>query len=198
MAELDFWYEFASTYAYLAAMRAEALAEGAGVRLRWRPFLLGPIFSAQGWNTSPFNLYPAKGRYMWRDVERLCAQRGLPLRRPEPFPQNSLLAARLAFAVPDTLRPAFSRAVFHAEFAEGRDISDAATLAALLASLGLDAGAVLAEAKSDAVKTKLRAETEAAQQAGVFGAPAFVTVDDELFWGDDRFEPALAWARGKG
>ena len=95
---LDFWFDFASTYSYPAAMRIGPLAEQAGVEVRFRPFLLGPIFKAQGWTTSPFNLYPAKGRHMWRDLERLCADLGLPFRRPDPFPQNSLLAARVAIA----------------------------------------------------------------------------------------------------
>ncbi len=91
---IDFWLEFASTYSYPAAERIGALARAAGVTVRWRPFLLGPIFQSQGWNTSPFNVYPGKGRYMWRDVERICAGLGLPLKRLEKFPQNSLLAAR--------------------------------------------------------------------------------------------------------
>ena len=70
MAAIDFFYEFASTYSYITAMRIAPLAQAAGVTVRWRPFLLGPIFKAQGWDTSPFNLYPAKGRYMVRDCER--------------------------------------------------------------------------------------------------------------------------------
>src|SRR4051812_14984829 len=93
---LDFWFEFASTYSYPAAMRIGALAEAAGVTVRWRPFLLGPIFKEQGWDTSPFNLYPAKGRYMWRDLERVCDAIHLPFRKPESFPQWSLLPARVA------------------------------------------------------------------------------------------------------
>jgi 2-hydroxychromene-2-carboxylate isomerase len=197
LPEVDFWYEFASTYSYLAAMRAEALAGAAGVRLRWRPFLLGPIFAAQGRTSSPFNLYPVKGRYMWRDMARLCADRGLPLRQPEPFPQNSLMAARLALAVPEQKRAAFSRAVFHAEFGEGRDISSEAVLRDLLGELALPVDEVWARAKSDDIKASLRAETEEAQKAGLFGAPAFVTADGELFWGDDRIEQALQWAREK-
>ena len=68
MASAEFWYEFASTYSYPAALRVGALAEERGVDLAWRPFLLGPIFAAQGWRDLPFNIYPAKGRYMWRDV----------------------------------------------------------------------------------------------------------------------------------
>src|SRR5919202_3839842 len=83
---VDFWYEFASTYSYVAAMRIERLAAAAGVSVNWRPFLLGPIFRAQGWDTSPFNLYLAKGRYMWRDLERLCEREGIPWRRPTMMP----------------------------------------------------------------------------------------------------------------
>ena len=69
---LYFWFDFASTYSYPAAMRIEKLAAGRGVSVVWRPFLLGPIFAARGWKDSPFSLQPEKGRYMWRDLERLC------------------------------------------------------------------------------------------------------------------------------
>ncbi|MFN3627173.1 MAG: 2-hydroxychromene-2-carboxylate isomerase, partial [Parvibaculum sp.] len=94
--KIEFWYEFASTYSYPAAMRVEAAAREAGVTLRWRPFLLWPIFGAQGWNDSPFNIYPAKGKYMWRDMARICEAAGLALKAPVRFPQNGLKAARLA------------------------------------------------------------------------------------------------------
>src|SRR5262245_66105677 len=125
---LDFWFEFSSTYSYPTTMRIDAVAAQAGVAVRLRPFLLGPIFQAQGWGTSPFNLYPAKGRYMWRDLERLCADLGLPFRRPDPFPQNSLLAARVALAVPDSARSDFCCAVFRAEFGMGRRIAEVSTI----------------------------------------------------------------------
>src|SRR5437868_1651584 len=101
MPALDFFYEFASTYSYLAAMRIALLAQAPGVTVSWRPFLLGPIFKANGWDTSPFNLYPAKGRYMVRDCERQCAELGLEFRLPEPFPQNSLLTSRAALVALD-------------------------------------------------------------------------------------------------
>jgi 2-hydroxychromene-2-carboxylate isomerase len=92
---LNFWFEFASTYSYSAMMRITSLADAAGIAQKFRPFLLGPVFKAQGWETSPFNLYVSKGRNMWRDLERLCEELKLPFRRPEPFPQNSLQASRL-------------------------------------------------------------------------------------------------------
>jgi len=194
---VDFWYDFASTYSYLAASRIEPLAQAAGVALTWRPFLLGPIFKSQGWDSSPFNLYPVKGRYMWRDMERLTAHFALPkFTPPKQFPAHSLLAARVALALPDAARPAFTRAVYAAEFGAGRDISDRAVLGEILAKLGHDAEAVLAKTGDPAVKDKLRTETEEATRRGIFGAPTLITEDGELFWGNDRLEQALDWARG--
>jgi 2-hydroxychromene-2-carboxylate isomerase len=190
---LEFWFEFASTYSYPAAMRIEALAARAGVPVAWRPFLLGPIFQAQGWRDSPFNLYPAKGRYMWRDLERLCAKHGLPYARPEIFPQRSILAARLALAaIGEPWLPALVRGIYVANFAERADISEPAALARVLAALGQDAPPWLERAQSQAAKDALRANTERAQALGIFGAPTFV-VRGELFWGGDRLEDALAW-----
>jgi len=193
---LDFWFDFASTYSYPAAMRIAPLARAAGVRVRFRPFLLGPIFKAQGWTTSPFNLYPAKGRNMWRDLERLCADLRLPFRRPDPFPQNSLLAARVALAGLDNgWGEDFCRAVFHAEFADGRRIDDAAAISDVLDGLQVDPRPALAAARSDEIKARLREETDAAQRLGLFGAPSFTCADGELFWGNDRLERALRWAK---
>ncbi len=200
MPSIDFWYEFASTYSYPAAMRIDSLAAERQVTVRWRPFLLGPIFVAQGWSTSPFNLFPAKGRYMWRDLARICGRHNLPLKRPAQFPQNSLIAARLALiGVAEGWGVAFSKAVYAAEFGEGRDISRPDSLAALLTGLGLDATALMTRARTDeAVKSRLKASTEEAQTLGVFGSPSFVTEDNELFWGSDRMEEALDWAADGG
>jgi 2-hydroxychromene-2-carboxylate isomerase len=194
-APLHFWFEFASTYSYLAVERIEALAAARGVPVRWRPFLLGPIFKAQGWNDSPFNVYPVKGRYMWRDMERLCAKCGIPMRRPSRFPRNGLLAARATLAAGDApWVPAFVRAVYRANFAEDREIGERDVVASVLAGAGADAAAVLAAAEQPAVKDRLRTETEEAVRLGLFGAPSFVT-HDELFWGNDRLEDALDRAR---
>lgn len=196
MQTLDFFFEFASPYSYLAVMRVGDLARTARTIVRWRPFLLGPIFRTQGWNDSPINLYPLKGCYVWRDLERLAAELGLPFRRPDPFPQSSLLIARVALVgLAENWGEAFCRAAFTAEFGDGRQIADKAVIADLLRRLGVAPQSVLERAQSDEIKTKLRAETESARVLGVFGAPTFVTADGELFWGNDRLEQALAWAR---
>lgn len=193
---LDFWFEFASTYSYPAAMRIGALARARGVIVRWRPFLLGPVFKTQGWDNSPFNIYPVKGRYMWRDLERICAAAGLPFGRPAVFPQNTILAARVALvALAEGWGEDFSRAVYAAEFGEGRDIGAPGLIADILTALGRDADAVITRAQADDNKLMLRKNTEEAQALGIFGAPSIVTADGELFWGNDRLEAALDWAR---
>lgn len=193
---LTFWYEFASTYSWLAAERIEMLAAPAGIQVAWRPFLLGPIFAAQGWTSSPFNLFPAKGRNMWRDMARQCALMGLPpIVRPGPFPQNSLFAARIATALPAEMRPHFSRAVYRAQFTQGRTIADHAVLAAILDSLGGTAPGALAAAETAETKDALRQATYEAQALGIYGAPSFTTGSGELFWGNDRLEQAIGWAK---
>jgi 2-hydroxychromene-2-carboxylate isomerase len=190
--KLEFWYEFASTYSYLSAMRIEQLAEQAGIGIVWKPFVLGPIFNAQGWTTSPFNIYPAKGKYMVREMQRLSSARGLPFRLPSPFPQNSLYAARLALIGHDAgWGPAFARAVYTAEFADGANISDKQVLGRILTGLGVDPTSLLARIEQADIKQRLRQQPEVAQELGIFGAPSFLA-HDELYWGDDRLEQAVA------
>lgn len=195
MPRIEFWYDLASSYSYLSALRIEDLAQRSGVEVAWRPFLLGPIFKEQGWATSPFNLYPAKGRYMARDIERVAASRGLAFKLPATFPANSLKAARLALIGADEgWIASFTRAVFTAEFAQGADIASDQILSDILEDLGLDPAAVIQRTEQPDIKQRLKDHTAEAAAKGVFGAPTFLTADGELFWGDDRLEQALDWA----
>ena len=132
---------------------------------------------------------------MVRDIERLAAERGLTFALPEKFPQNSLVAARLALvgAEQGWIAP-FTRAVYAAQFAAGADISERAALEALLQGLHVDSQKVFSRIEEADLKDRLRRQTAQAQASGIFGAPSFL-VGDELFWGDDRLEQALAWTR---
>jgi 2-hydroxychromene-2-carboxylate isomerase len=178
----------------VAVHRIEAEADRAGVRIAWRPFLLGPIFKQQGWDTSPFNIYPVKGAYMWRDMQRLCAKHAIPFRRPSQFPRNALLAARAATAAEsEAWNARFIRAVYLANFRDDLDINDAAVVRQLLQAAGCqDPDSLLARAASDENKLRLRGRTEEAIARGIFGAPTFVA-KGELFWGQDRIADAIAW-----
>jgi 2-hydroxychromene-2-carboxylate isomerase len=195
-SSLEFWFEFGSTYSYLSVARIEDVSATAGVPVRWEPFLLGPIFAEQGWDDSPFNVYPAKGRYMWRDMERLCAKYHIPFTKPSRFPRNGLLAARvacLAKAMSERWLPEFVRAVFRANFAEDREIGVVEEINSILDSLGQSGSQLIEQALAPENKLRLREQTRRARGRGIFGAPSFV-VGEELFWGNDRLADALAWA----
>ncbi|MCO4824222.1 MAG: 2-hydroxychromene-2-carboxylate isomerase [Amylibacter sp.] len=195
MKKLTFWFEFASTYSYLSALRIAPLAKAAGVEVVWKPFLLGPIFAAQGMTDSPFNMYPVKGKYMWRDMERECVKYGLPVaKEPAVFPGNGMLAARVAtLGLGQDWGADFVRGVYLAHFVDGKTLSDAAAVSGVLDGLGLDGAGVISQV-DQGVKDALREATETAQAMGVFGAPSFTAEDGEVFWGNDRLEDAMAWA----
>ena len=161
--------------------------------MRWRPFLLGPIFKAQGWDSSPFNLYPAKGRNMWRDLERLCADLGLPFRRPIRFRNRACCRPGCAGRGPraDVGRRPFRLAVYRAEFGEGRRIDDPATIGGILMCLDVDPGPRCWRRHGRQQGRACGGRPREAQRLGVFGAPSFTTADGELFWGNDRLERAL-------
>ncbi|WP_229423416.1 2-hydroxychromene-2-carboxylate isomerase [Massilia frigida] len=194
--QLAFWFDFGSNYSYLSTMRIEALAAAQGVRVLWKPFLLGPVFKSFGWNTSPFVLQKEKGAYVWRDMQRQCDKYGLPWTQPRTFPRRALLPLRVALlGAGEAWIGAFCRRIMECNFVEDREIDDAALVGEVLAALGLDGAALIAAAGTDENKLAMRAQGEEAVRRGVFGAPMFFA-GDEMFWGNDRLEDGVAWAAG--
>jgi 2-hydroxychromene-2-carboxylate isomerase len=194
---LEFWFDFASPYSYVGALSIEEACRTRGVALAWRPFALGAVFKAQlGSSDSPFNRQPVRRDYLWRDIERLCARKGAPFRRPSVFPRNPLLALRMAFAAAgEPWEGDFIRAVFHAHFALDADIAEADVLAGCLAPHVAEPLAFIATATTDRAKAAFRAQTERAMALPLFGAPTCVT-RGERFFGQDRIHEALDWAQG--
>ncbi len=195
MESIEFWYDFASPYSYMAAERIGRLAADAGVVVRWQPFVIGPILKLRpGHASATQDAPPAQKAYRRRDVERSCAQYGIGLNWPTTYPRNGLLAARVALAASDAWRERFSLAVYRANFVEDRDIADAATILAVLREIGQDADVVLEAALAPANKALLVERVNQAIAQDIFGAPSFV-VGPELFWGNDRLEDALQWTK---
>ena len=186
MPQIEFFYDFASPYSYLASTQMEGLEKRTGAPVRWRPFGLGFVFKETG-NAMTASV-PAKGKYMIQDLTRWAEFYKVPFRWPSTFPLNSILALRAALAVedPEKLRR-FSQALFHAFWAQGRDLSQPAVVQEVADSLGLPGEAILARTQEAAVKDQLRANTAEAVQRGAFGAPTFF-VGEEMFWGNDRIE----------
>ena len=191
---IEVWFEFASTYSYPAVIRAEEMARASGVPVKWRPFLLGPIFAELGMNDSPFNIYPAKGAYMWRDLERICSALDLPFKKPTKFPRGSLIGARIAsIADGKNWQGEFIRRVYKANFADDVDIGSPTEVSKILSSLGVDGSHWIEKASRDKNKAVLKSNTQEASDLQLFGAPTFM-VGKEMFWGNDRLEQALDWA----
>lgn len=197
-ARLEFFLSYGSTYTYLAVMRLPALAEDTGVEVVWRPFSLADLLSEVGLPEGPFSPFPNKMRYMWRDLERRALKHGLPFDvRPDyPWPyieagRIGILAQEEGWVVP------FSQHVYRAAFAQGHVLGARETLAAGIEAAGQKPARVFEAIASPALVEAWTANTEAARRHGIFGVPSFV-VAGELFWGDDRIEDALDWARGGG
>jgi 2-hydroxychromene-2-carboxylate isomerase len=193
-SEIEFWFEFGSNYSYLSVMRIEDAARRCGVRIVWKPFLLGPIFRALGMETSPFILQKEKGAYVWQDMVRQCRKYGLRWMQPSMFPRLGVLPSRVAvLGVEEPWIGAFCCQVMELNFALDEDINQPDRLAQILTRLDLPASEILSRAQAEPTKARLRQQTDQARVKGIFGAPTFF-VGTEMFWGNDRLDDALLFA----
>lgn len=192
LTNLDFWYDFASPYSYLSAMRIQSLADEKSVKINWRPFVLSPILKKHKRKLSIFEESPPKSTYALRDIERLCETHDIPFNLPSTLSTLPLLATREAYAGRQSpWIGSFTKAVYIAEFGQDLDISDENLIRRLLVEVGVEADKVLSKAQSLEVKIGLRAAVADAQTQGIFGAPSFVTPNGDIYWGNDRLEQAL-------
>jgi 2-hydroxychromene-2-carboxylate isomerase len=194
-APLAFYFDFISPYGYFASLRIEELAARHGRTVEWRPMLLGvAVLKVMG--LKPLLDTPLKGDYIRRDVLRHARRHGVRLGRDlNASVGNPLPPARAFYWVRRhhrALAPAMARALFHAFWAEGRDLSTPEAVGAIALPAGLTAGDVIAGAASDEAATLLRNAVGASIEAGIFGSPT-VVVDGEPFWGADRLGDVEDW-----
>ena len=186
-ADIDFYFDFSSSYSYVAVPRVLDFAQDHDVTINWKPFLLGVIFNAL--KHAPPAAGSIKMRYAHRDLERCAEDAGLPpFVLPTPCPFNGIMASRAFWHLHESDAEqaiGWAQAVFRASFAEGRDCSTPEVLADIAAGLGYDAQSLLEATADDAVKAKLKDVTAEAMDRGVFGAPTCF-LGDEMFWGGDR------------
>ena len=192
-APIEFWFEFSSPYGYIASQLVPGLEARTGRRVEWRPFLLGPVFKANG--QAPLVDIPMKGDYSRRDFVRTARFHGVPFAMPAKFPIGTVAALR-AFYWMDQQDPARARALadrlYRAYFAEGQDIGDAATVVRIAADMGIDRAALEEALQDPAVKDLAKRQVDAALSRGIFGSPFFI-VEGEPFWGSDRIPMLEAW-----
>ena len=195
MQPVDFWIEYGSTYTYLSVARMGKLAEASGVEVRWQPFFVMPIMAELGLTQGPFLPFPSKTAYMWRDIERRASRHGVLYTRPSTYPVNSLLTARIAcIASAEGWCQTFTEGVFRRHWTKNVLIGSDENLQRTLVGLAKEPRSLIEKAQTAEIKEALKRQTARAKSLGVFGAPSF-TVGEELFWGDDRLEEALEWAK---
>ncbi len=182
--QIEFFFDIGSPYSYFAATRMADFAKETGTSIRWRPFLLGGVFKASG--NQPPAMLPARAPYLLKDVKRCSAQIGVPFRMPAQFPTNSLVAMRALSGLSEAELPAAALKVFRAYWYDGADVASPEGVASLL---GTEA---VARGNDDAVKQKLKENSEEAVRRGAFGAPTFF-VGDEMFFGHDRLDQLKWW-----
>ncbi|VVP53193.1 2-hydroxychromene-2-carboxylate isomerase [Pseudomonas fluorescens] len=185
---VEFYFDLGSPATYLAYTQLPKICEQTDSQLIFIPMLLGGVFKAIG-NASPATI-PAKGRYMFQDLDRYAKRYGVPLKFNPHFPINTLMLMRAVTGMqlrhPERFQ-AFIDCLFKALWVEGRSLDDPATVASVLAQNGFDANEVLALTADDDVKAALKDNTDKAVQRGVFGAPSMF-IDNQLFFGQDRLD----------
>ncbi|CAI8949113.1 2-hydroxychromene-2-carboxylate isomerase [Pseudomonas sp. IT-P44] len=185
---VEFYFDLGSPATYLAYTQLPKICEQTDSRLVYIPMLLGGVFKATG-NGSPATI-PAKGLYMFQDLDRYAKRYGVPLKFNPHFPINTLMLMRAVTGMqlrhPERFQ-AFIDCLFKALWVEGRSLDDPATVASVLTQNGFDPNEVLALTADEDVKAALKDNTEKAVQRGVFGAPSMF-IDNQLFFGQDRLD----------
>jgi 2-hydroxychromene-2-carboxylate isomerase len=189
-------FDFLSPYAYIAWHRVRPIAAVHGRVVEPVPVLLAGLLGAHG-TKGPAEVV-AKRPFLVKDTARAAAAAGVPFGPPPSHPFNPLLALRVAGLVDDV---AARTRLVDALYAEvwgggGRGVTDPEIVASVASAVGLDGAALVAAAASDEAKARLRAATEAAIAANVFGVPT-ILVDGELFWGNDNLEYVDAFLAGR-
>jgi 2-hydroxychromene-2-carboxylate isomerase len=181
VGHIKFFHDFSSPYSYLAATQIRHLATNWGVRLEWRPMLLGALFNSIGTANIPiFTFGEARRAYTLRDLTDWADWWGVPFNFNPHFPMRTVTAGRVAILDPRT-----TPIIYKAAWVDGVDLNNDAALCDVLDEAGLDGEALISATQDPAIKAQLRGNTEAAINAGACGAPT-VLVGNQLFWGQDR------------
>ena len=195
MKEIEFWFSIGSTYTYLSVMRIAEVTQKTGASFLWQPFSVRNIMREMDNIPFPPNKQ-VKVKYMWRDIERRAQGYGFTSNVPAPYPLKEFdLANRVAvLAKKEGWCEDYVRSTYRRWFIDGHEAGSDVNLSQTLSEIGHVKSRVLKLAGSQDIEAAYLNQTERAKRAGVFGSPSFI-VDGELFWGDDRLEDAIAWAR---
>jgi 2-hydroxychromene-2-carboxylate isomerase len=191
MVKFEFFFDISSPWTYLAFSRVEALAKRCGVEIDFKPILVGGVFNAVNESVyeARFKPHPIKGRYYLKDLQDWARFCGVTIGQPKVFPLPAAGLMRAALVAQDQGKLSeFSHAAFHAYWGELKDISQPEEMMALCQQVGMEGAAVLEAIQSDAVKARLRANTQDVIDRGGFGSPTMYVNETDMYFGNDRLE----------
>jgi 2-hydroxychromene-2-carboxylate isomerase len=184
---LAFHFDVHSPWCYLASRRIEAIAARHGRDVDWVPLHLARLMDRIS-GRRPLEANPSFVAWYRQDLNDWTTRAGVTLRQHPDYPLRPARALRACcFARSQGRAGPFARAVLAAYWTQAAQIDDASVLGALGATVGLEAGAVIAATADACWKEEVEANTEAAARSGIFGLPAMVA-DGKLFFGNDRLD----------
>jgi 2-hydroxychromene-2-carboxylate isomerase len=190
-ARVEFFFDLSSPWTYLAFTNLWPMLNRTGTQAQLRPILVGGVFNA----VNP-SVYAAremtdnrKLAHSWKVLKDWAALAGVEMNFPSQWhPAKSVNALRFACALEEdqaALR-AFANAAFESYFGSQENLDDPAVLAAVADSIGLNSAALLAAAQTDAVKARLRANTEEVIARGGYGSPTIFVDGTDMYFGNDQ------------
>ncbi len=195
MKEIEFWFSIGSTYTYLSVTRIAEVARETGATFSWQPFSVRRIMREM--DNVPFPpSKQVKVDYMWRDIERRAQDYGFTAKVPAPYPLGEFDLANCVavLAMQEGWCEDYVRATYRRWFVDGQEAGSEPNLSQTLEEIGQNVARVLERAGDLDIEAAYVEQTDRAQRAGIFGSPSYI-VDGEVFWGDDRLEDAVAWAK---
>ena len=186
---LEFYFDFISPYSFLAHKQIRKIENEEGMKIIYKPVLLGGLHNLHGIKAPAF--IPAKAKHMVRDCKLIAEKNNIRFKFNSYFPIRSLNLMRgVLVAEEDNVKKYYIDNIFNTIWQDGLNMNDAIVIQKILQNLNINPKTFSLRTTSSLIKDLLRKKTNEAYEKGVFGAPTFI-VNNKIFWGQDRIEFAL-------
>tara|TARA_B100001063_G_scaffold100439_2_gene93810 strand:+ start:115 stop:702 length:588 start_codon:yes stop_codon:yes gene_type:complete len=186
----DFYFDFVSPYSFLAHKQIRKIEKKEGIKIRYKPILVGGLHNLHGIKAPAF--IPAKAKHMIRDCKLIAVKNAVKFKFNSYFPIRSLNLMRGVFvAEEDNIKSYYVDSIFNTIWQDGLNMNDQVIIEKVLKNLNVNPKTFILRSTSSQIKESLRKKTNDAYEKGIFGAPTFI-VNNKIFWGQDRIEFALA------
>jgi 2-hydroxychromene-2-carboxylate isomerase len=185
----DFYFDFVSPYSFLAHKEIKKIESKVGIKIRYKPILLGGLHNLHGIKAPAF--IPAKAKHMIRDCKLIAERNNVKFKFNSYFPIKSLNLMRgVLVSDEDNIKSYYIENIFNSIWQDGLNMNDELIFQKVLKNLNVNPKTFSLRSSSSLIKDSLRKKTSEAYEKGIFGAPTFVS-NNKIFWGQDRIEFVL-------